>query len=56
MISCVFSGDISLSSGISLSFSFVSISELVCIECFETLVILLAILLPVKSPVASAVF
>ena len=39
-----------------LSCSFVSLSELFCGEFFEAFVILLAILLPIKSPVASAVF
>ena len=46
------SGDISL----SLSFSFIIVSELFCCESFEINVILLAILLPIKSPVASADF
>ena len=50
------SGDIYLSLGISLSFSFVTVSELFCCEFFETFVILLAILLPIKSQVASTVF
>ena len=44
-----------LSLGISLSCSFVTVSELFCCEFFETFVILSAILLPIKSPVASAV-
>ena len=56
-ISCLSSGDIYLSLGISLdislSFSFVSVSELFFYEFFETFVVLLAILLPMKSPVAS---
>ena len=51
-----FSGDIYLSLGISLSFSFVTVSELFCCQFFETFVTLLAILLPFRSPVASAVF
>ena len=50
------SGDIYLSFGISLSCSFVIVSELFCNERLGTFVILLAILLPIKSPVASAVF
>ena len=51
MICCLFSGDIYLTLSI---FSFVS--ELLCGEVFETFVILSAILLPIKSLVASAVF
>ena len=53
---CLSSGDIYLSFGISLSCSFVIVSELFCNERLGTFVILLAILLPIKSPVASAVF
>ena len=58
---CLFSGDIYLSFGISLSVSifsvsFVTVSKLFCDEVLETFVILSAILLPIKSPVASAVF
>ena len=45
-----------LSLGISLSCSFVTVSELFCCEFCETFVILSAILLPIRSPVASAVF
>ena len=56
MIFCLCSGDIYLSLGISLSFSFVTVSELFSCEVFGTFVILLAILLPIKSRVASAVF
>ena len=55
-IFCLSSGDIYLSLDISLSCSFVIISELFCGELLETLVILSAILLPVKSPVAYAAF
>ena len=52
------------SSGISLSCSFVTVSELFCCEFFETFVILpsydlataSAILLPIRSSVASSVF
>ena len=56
MIFCLFSGDIHLSSGISLSdpifsASFVTVFELFCGEVLETLAILSAILLPIKSPV-----
>ena len=40
--------------GISLSFSFVTVSELFWYEFFETFTILSAILLPIKSPAASA--
>ena len=47
----IFSGGIYLSLGISLSFSFATVSEF-----FEAFVILLAILFPIKSPIASAVF
>ena len=50
IISCLFSGDIHLSLGISLSFS-----ELFCCEFFEPFAILVTILLPIKLPVASAV-
>ena len=53
---CLFSGDIYLSLGISLSFSFVTVSKLFCCKFFETFVILSVILLPIKSPVASSVF
>ena len=56
IISCIPSGDIYFSLDISLSCSFFSVSELFCGEPFETFVILLAILLPIKSPVMSAVF
>ena len=60
IISCLSSGDIYLSLGISfgisLSFSFVTVSEFFRCEFFETFVILLAILLPIKSPIASAAF
>ena len=45
------SGDIYLPLCTSLSFSFVIVSEL-----FETFVILLAILLPIKSSVSSTAF
>ena len=53
IIFCLSSGEIYLSLGISSS-SFVS--ELFCSEVFEIPVILSAILFPMKSPVASAVF
>ena len=53
---CLSSGDIYLSLGIYLSCLLVAVSELFCCQFFETFVILLAILFPVKSPVASAVF
>ena len=55
VIFCLSSGDY-LSLGISLSYLFVNVYELLCCGCFETPVILLAILLPIKSPVASAIF
>ena len=41
--------------GISLSSPFVTVSETLRCEFFETVVILLAMLLPIKSPVAFAV-
>ena len=50
------SRNIYLSPGISLSSSFEIASELFCCEIFETLVTLLAILLPIRSPVTSSVF
>ena len=58
---CLSSWDMYLSLGISLSspiFSslFVTFSKLLCGEVFKTFVILFAILLPIKSPVASAFF
>ena len=56
IIFCLSSEDIYLSLDISLSCSFVLVSELFCSELLETFVILLAILLPIKSPVASVVF
>ena len=52
IIFCLSSGEIYLSLGISSSF----VSELFCSEVFEIPVILSAILFPMKSPVASAVF
>ena len=59
-MSCLSSGDIYLSLGISLgislSFSFVTVSELFCCEFFEISVNLLAILFPIKSQVAPAFF
>ena len=54
MICCLFSGDMYLSFSISISSSFCECNSLG--DFFETLVILSAILLPIKSPVASAVF
>ena len=61
IIFCLFSEDIYLFSGISLPnpIFYVSLStvpELFCGKVLETFVILSAIFLPVKSPVASAVF
>ena len=50
------SGDIYFSLGISLSNSFVIVSELFCVDLLDTFAILSAILLPIKLPVASAVF
>ena len=59
IVFCLFSGDKFLSFGIFLSSptfpgSFVTVSELFCGHVLETFMILLAILLPVRSPVASA--
>ena len=45
-----------LSFGISLSCSFLIVSKLLCDKVHETFVILSAIWLTIKSPVASAVF
>ena len=56
IIFCLSSGDIYLSLGISLSCSSVSFSKLFWVELLETFVILLAISLLFKSPVASTVF
>ena len=50
------SGDTCLSLDISLLSSFVFVSEYFCSEVFETFVILSAILFPIKSPIATAVF
>ena len=52
IIFCFCSGDIYLSLSISSSF----VSELFFSEICETFVILSAVLFPIKSPVASAVF
>ena len=56
IISFLYSENIYLSLGISFSCSFVTISELFCFEFYERLEILLVILLPIKSLVASAAF
>ena len=61
MIFCLFSGDIYLSLGITLSnlifsASLSTVSELFCGEVLETFVILSAILLAIKLPVASVFF
>ena len=53
---CLSSGDIYLSLGISLSYSFVTVFELFCGDIFETFGNLSPVLLPIKSLVASAVF
>ena len=50
----LFSGDMYLSLGIYVLISIVS--EVFCDEFFEAFIILLAISLPIKLPVASAVF
>ena len=56
IIFCLSSGDIYLSLGISLAYSLLNISKLFCGEVFQTFTILSPILLPIKSPIASAVF
>ena len=56
VISYLSSRNIYLSTGISLSCSFVTVSELFGWKLFETFVILLVILLVMKSLVSSAVF
>ena len=56
IIVCIPCWDIYLSLGISLSCSVIIISGLFCGEILQAFVILLAILLPIKSPVNSAVF
>ena len=56
IVFCLFSEDISLSLGIFLSYSIVTVSELFLGEILEAFLILLAILLPLKPPVACAVF
>ena len=45
-----------LSLGISLSWSFVIVSKLICGEFLEIFLILLAVLLPIKSPVSFPFF
>ena len=50
----VFSGDIYLFLGVSVSLS--TVSNVNCSDLFKTFVILSAILLPINSAVASAVF
>ena len=52
---CLSSGDTYLSLGISLLYSFVTFSEVYCYEFFEAFAVLLEVLLPIKSTVASAV-
>ena len=52
----VFLLEINISLDISLSDLFLIVSELFCGELLETFVILLAIFLPIKSPVPSAGF
>ena len=62
IIFCLFSGDIYISFfryfsiKSKFSASFITVSELFCDEVIETLLILSALLLPIKSPVASAIF
>ena len=54
--SIIRSGNIYLSLGIYLLYSFATVSELFWCEVFETFEIISTILLPIKSPVASAIF
>ena len=56
IISCLSFGDTYLSLAISCKYSFVIVSELFCDKVFKTSVVLSAILLPIKSLVASAGF
>ena len=56
IIFCLSFEDIYLSLGISLSISVLTTSKLFCDKVFEAFVILSAILLPTKSPVAYVVF
>ena len=56
IIFCLSSEYTFLSLGVYLSCSFVIVSELFCGKMFDILLILLSILLPIKPPVASAVF
>ena len=56
IILCPSSGDIYISLGIYLSCSFVTVSKLFFCKFFEIFVILLATLLPIKSPVSSVIF
>ena len=55
VISCLSSGEIYISLSISLSCLSVTVSKLFYCKCFDTPVILSAILLPIKSPVTFAV-
>ena len=55
-ISCLSTGDSDFSLSIYLSSSFVTVSQLFCCDFFESFVILLVFLLPIKSPVSSAAF
>ena len=55
MLSPYLSFFLSLSCSV-LSVSFLTVPELFCGEDFETFAVQLVILLPIKSPVASAVF
>ena len=59
IICCLSSGDIYLFFGASFGLALSTYASSFCnslVDFFETLVILSAILLPIKSPVASAVF
>ena len=56
IICCLSFGDLHLFSGTSISLIASSFFKRSSAEDFETLVILTAVLLPIKSPVASAIF
>ena len=56
IIFCLSSRDIYLSLDTSSSCSLVIVSEVFCGELLQTFIILLAILLPIISPVASTIF
>ena len=53
---CVLSGERDIFLGVSLLFLFVTVSELFYCDFLRPISILLAILIPIKSPLASPVF